>query len=105
MENNLLVQLRKYYEEDPNDAFNIYALATECKKHDLKEALKLYVEVENKFPEYIPTYYHLAKLYESMDLRHLAITTYEKGIGMAKTHKQAHALKELQSAFNELMFE
>ena len=105
MNTDLLAQLKNYYEEDPNDPFNIYALATEYKKTNHQEALRLYLEVANKFPDYVATYYHLAKLYETMNLRQLAIDTYERGMEVAKGNENRHSYNELRNAYDELIFE
>ena len=37
-----LEQLRNFYEEEPNDPFNVYALATELLKFDLQAATKCF---------------------------------------------------------------
>jgi lipoprotein NlpI len=40
-----LEQLRNFYEEEPNDPFNAYALATELLKFDLQAARQLFEEL------------------------------------------------------------
>ena len=62
MSSDLLIQLLKYYEEEPSDAFNIYALATEYLKSDPTKSLGLFEHLVATQPDYTATYYHLAKL-------------------------------------------
>lgn len=105
MSSYLLNQLIKYYEEDPSDAFNIYALATEYLKSDLTKSLALFEHLVFTQPDYTATYYHLAKLYEQLGNRNEAIRIYEKGIEICARLKAEHALKELRNAYQELIFE
>ncbi|TAH24883.1 MAG: tetratricopeptide repeat protein [Cytophagales bacterium] len=102
---NLLEKLIEFYKEDPKDPFNIYALATEYQKTNLQEALRLFLLLEQSFPDYAATYYHLAKLYEKLNDKENAINTYKKGIEICTNLRAHHALKELKNAYNELLFE
>jgi Tfp pilus assembly protein PilF len=100
-----LQQLEEYYHEDPRDPFNIYGLALEYLKTDMSRSIVLFDELLNFHPEYIPTYYHAAKLYTDLNDKDRAIAIYEKGIELAKKSGEQKALRELQSAYNELIFE
>jgi len=102
---NRLELLLKYYEDDPHDPFNIYALAIEYLKSDQKKSSELFDLVMLEHPDYVPTYYHAAKLYQDLGEREKAISIYEKGIAVAMKNKDMKAHRELQSAYNELMFE
>lgn len=102
---NRLSILRKYLEEDPSDPFNIYALALELLKSDRQQAKTYFDELIAKHPQYIPTYYHAAKLYESLDQREDAIKIYERGILAAKETGDNKAMRELRSSLDELQFE
>ncbi len=105
MTSALLAQLQQDYEANPNDAFNIYALATEYQKTDVQKALELFTLLVQKQPKYTATYYHLGKLHEQLGNRDAAMAIYEKGIIECTAQKALHALKELGNAYNELMFE
>ena len=105
MNSPLLNQLIEDYEADPNDAFNIYALATEYQKTDIQKALQLFTQLVTTQPNYVATYYHLGKLQEQLGNRDEAMAIYEKGIMECTQQKAHHALKELGNAYNELMFE
>ena len=102
---NRLQQLLEFLKEDPDDPFTLYAIATEYLQSDLEQARRYFEILLHDHPEYIPTYYHAAKLYESIDERDMAITTYEKGIKLAGEQKENLALRELQNAYQELLFD
>jgi tetratricopeptide (TPR) repeat protein len=102
---NRLEQLEQFYQEDPNDPFNIYGLALEYLKIAPHKSKALFEELLNSHPDYVATYYHAAKYYSEMNDRDRAIEVYEKGIEKARILKEYKALRELQSAYDELMFE
>jgi len=102
---NRLQQLQEFLKEDPNDPFTIYAIATEYLQSDIDMARKYYEILLSKHQNYIPTYYHAAKLYESLDERELAIKTYEEGIELATKQNESLALRELKNAYQELLFD
>jgi tetratricopeptide (TPR) repeat protein len=100
-----LEQLRKFLEDDPGDPFNIYALALEYQKTDHSVALRLFKQLILEHPDYLATYYHLAKLYQELDEKENATKIYKAGIKKATEINDRKALQELQSAFQELLFE
>jgi tetratricopeptide (TPR) repeat protein len=101
---NRLEQLLRFYEEDPNDPFNIYGLALEYLKTDPPKSRKLFDTLLEMHPEYLPAYYHAARLYATTD-RDAALEIYERGIQLAKKINDLKALRELQSAYQELAYE
>ena len=100
-----LQQLIRFYEEDPNDAFNIYGLALEYLKSDTKKSEELFDKLLTDFSHYLPTYYHAAKLKTKLHQNDEALLIYKKGIDVATQLKEAKTKQELQSAYNELLFE
>ena len=100
-----LDQLLLYYKEDPNDPFNLYALALEYQKFDRLKAKEYFDLLLSEHEDYVATYYHAAKLYVDLEQKDKAIALYEKGIFVAKKLQDAKAARELQSAYQELMFE
>lgn len=94
-----LAALLAFYEEDPEDAFTRFAIASEYLKRDNKtEALAFFEKLVEDDPAYVGTYYHLGKLYELMDRKPDAIRTYQAGIQQAGKLKDFHARAELQDA-------
>jgi Tfp pilus assembly protein PilF len=102
---NRLDILIGYFEDDPNDPFNIYALAIEYLKTDKQKSRELFEKLLDEHPAYLPSYYHAAKLYQEINEREKAIAAYEKGIAIALQQNETKARQELKSAYDELMFE
>lgn len=99
-----LEQLISFQKENPQDPFLKYAIATEhIKLGELNLGLKGYEALIVENPDYIGTYYHLAKLHEHMQNQKAAIEIYLKGIEIAQKTKNRHALGELQAAYNQLV--
>ena len=99
-----LKQLQEFYDEDPVDPFNLYALALEYLKHDPHMSGKLFQDLLDQHPEYLPTYYHAAKLYAELGENKKAISVFESGIALATKLDDTKARRELKSAYDELMF-
>lgn len=104
MNSHRLDQLKKYYEEDPNDPFIIYGLAMEYWKTDKVTARHYFELLISRFPDYLPTYYQLAHLYEELDEDHLAEDTYKSGIEVAQAQQNINTERELKTALELLMF-
>lgn len=103
---NRLERLLEFHENEPNDPFLKYALATEyLRLNNHEKALWFYLELVNKYTDYVGTYYHLGKLYELLKQPEEALKVYEQGILVAKKIKDQHALNELLGVFNSLQDE
>ena len=100
-----LAQLIKFYEEDPNDAFNIYGLALEYLKSDVKKSDELFDKLLTTTPSYLPAYYQAAKLKEELGSKETALSIYKSGMELAEKTNDRKTFQELQSAYNELLFE
>jgi tetratricopeptide (TPR) repeat protein len=105
MSEQRLQTLLKFYEEDPGDPFNLYGLALEYQKTDLNKSDVLFAKLLQYFPQYVPSYYHAAKLKIELKQPEAALTIYKKGIEVAKQQNEKKAEQELRSAYDELMFE
>jgi Tfp pilus assembly protein PilF len=101
MNRSRLEQLFEFLKEDPNDPFNWYALATEYLKTDPKEALKYYEKLLTEYENYVPAYYHAAKLYAELGDHEQAEHTFRKGIQVSQQQGKRKAQQELQNAYNE----
>jgi tetratricopeptide (TPR) repeat protein len=100
-----LEMLEQYYREDPNDPFNIYALALEVQKTDARKTLYYFDILLARHPSYVPVYYHAGKLYQELGEKNKAVDIFESGIRQAQSTGDLKALRELRSALDELMFE
>jgi tetratricopeptide (TPR) repeat protein len=100
-----ITQLEKYYEEDPLDPFNAYALALEYMRVDTAKSRKHFEMLLDNHPDYLPTYYHAAKLFQELGDVEKAALVFEQGIALARESNDQKALRELKSAYDEMMFE
>jgi Tfp pilus assembly protein PilF len=93
-----------FLKTSPSDNFLRHALALEYIKFEqYGEARQLFEAVLNESPDYVGSYYHLAKLLELLGEKELAISWYEKGMEAAKLAKDNHAYNELQMAYEDLI--
>ena len=98
-------KLQEFLRADPDDSFIQHALALEFVKagNDVA-AQQLFENILQREPEYIGSYYHLAKLLERNGNTELAIKWYQKGIEEARKAGETRAYNELRSAYEELTF-
>jgi tetratricopeptide (TPR) repeat protein len=99
-----LHQLLKFLEEEPNDPFNIYALALEYQKIDPEKALTFFQLLMEEHADYVATYYHFGKLHEELGNKEEAIKILETGIEKARLCQDYKALRELQNALGEIQY-
>jgi tetratricopeptide (TPR) repeat protein len=101
MHRNRLQKLLDFIQNEPNDPFLKYALATEYLNiNESDKALFYYEDLIINHPEYLGTYYHLGKLYESLNRKNDAVKTYQDGMTVARKAGDAHAFSELQVVYN-----
>lgn len=100
MDTSRLDKLLAFIQNEPEDEFLKYALATEyLRLNDTEKALSYYEDLVQNHPGYTGTYYHLGKLYEALNRKDDAINTYEKGMEITKAKRDMHAFSELQSVY------
>lgn len=98
-------KLKDFLKQDPADSFVQHALALEyVKRGDDAKAQRLFEDILTREPDYIGSYYHLAKLFERKGDAESAIKWYEMGMEQAKKAGEGHAYNELRSAYEELTF-
>lgn len=96
-----LEQLKGMLKDNPQDSFLLYAIAQEYIKHNNKaEALKFFDNLLRTNPHYTGAYYHLGKLYESMDQLDDAIDTYKQGLVITQQTGARHDYNELKGALS-----
>ena len=105
MSEERIKRLKQFINDDPKDPFPKYALAIEYLNIDKLKSKELFDDLLKRQEEYVATYYHAANLYAELDLRDKAEEIYKKGIAIAKTLHESHALKELKSAYLNFQFD
>ena len=102
---NRLEQLLDFLKEDPDDAFTLYAIATEYLKTDTAQALAYYEKLLAGHPGYVATYYHAARLYAELGNNEAAERTFRKGLEVSLAANNRHAHRELQAAHQQFLDE
>jgi Tfp pilus assembly protein PilF len=98
-------RLKDFLKTNPNDSFIKHALALEyVKKGDANAAKIEFEELLRENENYIGSYYHLAKIHEQANDKEQAIAVYNKGMEKAKQAGDDHAYRELQAAYEDLMY-
>lgn len=98
-------KIREFLAASPSDNFLRHALALEyLKLGEDSKARELFEAILLSTPDYIGSYYHLAKLLEKLGESKLAVEWYEKGMAAAKKAGDNHAYNELQAAYEDLVY-
>jgi len=105
MNNSRIAQLKKFIEEEPNDPFNVYALANEYILEEPKTALGYFEQLLFQHPDYLGTYYQAGKLYQSFGEIEKAKRVFEQGIELGLKQTKAKTVNELRNALNEILDE
>lgn len=100
-----ITRLQQMLKETPNDPFLLYALALEYRKLDLQQSLNFFTVLLQQHAEYLPTYYHAASLLLELNQFEEAKTVYQKGIALAQQQNEAHTLRELRNAYQNLLLD
>ena len=101
---NRIEKIIEFLNQQPKDNFLRHALALEYIKIGAEQkAQDLFINLLTESPDYVGSYYHLAKCLERRNDKEAAIIWYEKGMAAAKAAKDNHAFSELQAAYDELM--
>jgi Tfp pilus assembly protein PilF len=102
---NRVEKILEFLAIQPQDNFLRHALALEyIKIGEEVKAKELFIEILTQSPDYIGSYYHLAKVLEKLAQRQEAIDWYEKGMAAAKLAKDDHSYRELQGAYEDLVY-
>lgn len=100
-----LEKLLELYHIDHTDPFVIYALALEYRKLDIAKSAMYFELLLEQHESYLPTYYHAAELFAERGDKAKAVATYEKGIIVARMKQDHHALRELENAYRNYLFD
>ena len=103
MSSDRLRQLLEFLKNSPKEPFILFAVAKEYEQlKQLDEAASFYNQCIQADEDYVGTYYHLGKLYETLGQFTNAMKSYEKGILIAQKVKDQHSLSELMAAKMEI---
>ena len=89
--------LLDFYQQEPQDPFNCYALAMEYLKTAPRTALGYLETLLETHPDYLPTYYQAAQLLEQTNSQRAELV-YKKGLKLAEAQKNSKIFQELQRA-------
>lgn len=106
METERLGQLFQFLSLDPADAFTRYSIAYEymgLEKYD--KAAEHFGILIQEHPDYLGTYYHYGACLLELDKKQEAEAIFEAGMVKARDARDSHALAELQTAYNNMMYE
>lgn len=100
---NRIEQLKTFLLQNPNDSFLNHALALEyVKAEQYEEAKAAFLKNTDNNPDYVPTYFHLGKLYEKIRSYSEALRCYETGIEKAQKSGDHKTVNELRMALEFL---
>ncbi len=98
-----IAKLKEIISTFPDDCFSRHALAMELiKMGKIDEAIHEMEELLLVDPNYVGTYYHLAKAYEKIQQYDAALEVLEKGIKVAVASTDKNDLRELNGALDHL---
>ena len=100
---NRLEQLQKMLDGQPKDSFLNHATALEYSKiGEYEKAASHFKIVIDNDPDYVGSYYHLGKVFESLNENRNALRTYENGAAIAQKLGNTRTLSELNEAKSQL---
>ena len=106
MENNRIKQIKTFLLDTPDDPFLNYALAIEyLSLNEVENSKRIFELLIDKSPEYSATYYHYGKLLIAENKKEEAKLIFERGIEIANKNKELHAVAELRTILNELLYD
>ncbi|MBW3544158.1 MAG: tetratricopeptide repeat protein [Bacteroidetes bacterium] len=105
MSQQRIASLQQMLQETPNDPFLLYALALEHRNNDRQQSLLLFRRLLQLHAHYLPTYYHAAALHAELGELQEAKSIYQQGIAIAQDQQDAHTLRELQNAYQNLLLD
>jgi len=103
MSNSRLDKLLEMLQNQPDDAFLLYAVGFEYEAVGENEKAKFYYNsILDKHPDYLPAYYQGGLLYGKLGETEQAINLLKQGIELAKLQNDKKTLRELNEALMEI---
>lgn len=100
-----ITKLKEFLLARPDDSFLLHALALEYIKNQQEdEAEILFRRVIALGKNATGTFYHLGKLLERKGYQEEAVSIYKQGMEACKSAGDEHAFRELQAAYEDLIY-
>lgn len=98
-----LEQLKRFLEQEPEDAFTRYALALEhISRKMVTEGIELLEETIERDPSYVAAYHMLGQQFALEGRTEEARDIYERGIAAARSTGDTHAASEMEGELADL---
>ncbi|MEX1010974.1 MAG: tetratricopeptide repeat protein [Balneolaceae bacterium] len=98
-----IARLARFVQRDPTDSFSKFALALELlKNNEGEKALQIFESIYRLDPGYLGIYYHLGKLYETLEQNGRARKLYLEGAELARSRSEQRTLEELEEALQNM---
>ncbi len=104
MNEQRVLELKKWISRDPGDPFCHYALALEyaSDKDSVNEAIAILKALLQKHPDYLPAYYQLAFLLKETGIIEESKRIAEQGRGIAIQQNNNHTANELSFLLDDI---
>ena len=97
--------LEELIAEDPNDPFSHYGLVLELAKDDSDFGMQRWLELIDRFSDYLPAYQLAGQACKDNSASEEAIKIWRQGLELAQFQTDFHARKELMSSIQNAMIE
>jgi len=98
-----IAYLKEIILESPDNPFGYYALCLECESENQADNTKSWLDLLERFPLYLPSYYMAGKAFYELGQKEKAITIWQKGLLLAKEQGNNHTIAELKSAIQNAL--
>jgi len=96
-------KLHQFLNIEPNDPFTLYCLALEYENIDIKKSIFYYQKLLNDHESYTGTYYHAAKIFNSIGEKEEAERIYKKGLDITLKLGKTKNYQELNRAYQSFL--
>jgi tetratricopeptide (TPR) repeat protein len=98
-------QLLAFFNENPDDPFNLYALAIEYRKSDAEKSKEWFERLIRDHPSYLPAYYVFSELLYSTGEKDASIRVIGQGLRLAAAQGDRKTTAELLNLKNLIELE
>jgi len=97
--------LKEMISEAPDEPFGYYALCLENETENQIENSGNWIELLEKFPGYLPSYYMAGEAFLKLGQKEKAILTWRQGLEIAIKQGNHHTSTELKSAIQNALID